>query len=275
MAISRVKPGGWATYEQLTSTQLNSLDTNFTYVLDKRSGQTDTLESDVSVTGDLDISGDVTIRNNLTFDTAAGTGNIVLSSSEVRLSTSASIFVASGGTIKMATSSQIPVFDAAQTFTRQIVPFMPLSNRVIGGTTEWAPGTSINASVGTYLVNTQTDSVFSIDVTPWVGATLTNVSVYYKVEYSHFPTSKLSAKLTKFLLSNPSTASDIVAGTASGADAASYFNGGVVQTLSLTASEVMTESYRYILTIFCDSDISGAGLYGATATYSASNIGPK
>lgn len=207
-------------------------------------GQTDTLESNVAVTGDLDITGDVTIRNNL------------------------------GGTIKMSTSSQIPVFDAAQTFTRQIVPFMPLGNRISHGITEWAPGTSVNGSNGAYLVNTQADSVFSIDISPWVGATLTNISLYYKVEYSHYPISKLSAKVTKFLLSNPSTASDFVTGTASGSDAASYFNSGSVQTLSMNTSEAMTESYRYILTIFSDSDISGAGLYGATASYSVPTSGP-
>jgi hypothetical protein len=48
MSISRVKPN-WGVGEKLTSAQQNQLDTNVTYALDKRSGETDTLESVVQL----------------------------------------------------------------------------------------------------------------------------------------------------------------------------------------------------------------------------------
>lgn len=51
MTIPRVKPGDWSLGEKLTSAQQNELDTNVTYALDKRNGETDTLESVVSLTG--------------------------------------------------------------------------------------------------------------------------------------------------------------------------------------------------------------------------------
>lgn len=49
MTISRVKPAGWGTNETLTSTQATALDVNTVSALDKRSGQTDTLSSTVTV----------------------------------------------------------------------------------------------------------------------------------------------------------------------------------------------------------------------------------
>ena len=51
MSISRVNGPGWGIGDKLTSAQANGLDLNTTYAIDKRSGQTDTLESVVSCTG--------------------------------------------------------------------------------------------------------------------------------------------------------------------------------------------------------------------------------
>ena len=53
MTIGRVKPAGWALNEKLTSAQQNQVDLNTTYALDKRSGQTDTLASNVGVSGGI------------------------------------------------------------------------------------------------------------------------------------------------------------------------------------------------------------------------------
>lgn len=49
MSIPRVKPADWGIGEELSSAQINQLDTNFTYALDKRAGQTDTLSSVVTL----------------------------------------------------------------------------------------------------------------------------------------------------------------------------------------------------------------------------------
>lgn len=48
MSIPRVKPANWGIGDKLTSAEQNELDTNVTYALDKRSGETDTLESIVT-----------------------------------------------------------------------------------------------------------------------------------------------------------------------------------------------------------------------------------
>lgn len=50
MTISRVNALGWAG-DRLTTAQINALDENTTYALDKRDGETDTLESVVSCSG--------------------------------------------------------------------------------------------------------------------------------------------------------------------------------------------------------------------------------
>lgn len=49
MTINRVNAGAWSTGDKLTSGQANGLDLNTTYALDKRSGQTDTLSSVVTL----------------------------------------------------------------------------------------------------------------------------------------------------------------------------------------------------------------------------------
>lgn len=49
MSISRVKPANWGIGDKLTSAEQNQLDTNVTYAVDKRAGQTDTLGSVVTL----------------------------------------------------------------------------------------------------------------------------------------------------------------------------------------------------------------------------------
>ncbi len=51
MTIDLVNPATWGVAEKLTSSQVNDLDAQGTYALDKRAGETDTLESVVSADG--------------------------------------------------------------------------------------------------------------------------------------------------------------------------------------------------------------------------------
>lgn len=51
MPLSRTNPPGWSVGEKLTSAQINALDTALTNALDKRSGQSDTLQSVVTASG--------------------------------------------------------------------------------------------------------------------------------------------------------------------------------------------------------------------------------
>jgi hypothetical protein len=79
MTIARVKPATWGVGEKLTSGQQNQLDINTTYALDKRSGETDTLESVVSCAGAGRIVGTVIDGPN------AATTHPVSSGSSIRL----------------------------------------------------------------------------------------------------------------------------------------------------------------------------------------------
>lgn len=51
MTIARIKSPDWGVGEILTAAQMNALDANVTNALDKRSGQTDTLESVITTSG--------------------------------------------------------------------------------------------------------------------------------------------------------------------------------------------------------------------------------
>lgn len=87
MAISRVKPANWGIGEKLTSAQQNQLDTNVTYSLDKRAGQTDTLESVVTCSGAGRIIG--TLATGANADTtylASGANSIIRVTSAVTAS---------------------------------------------------------------------------------------------------------------------------------------------------------------------------------------------
>jgi len=65
MTITRIKPGGWGYAEVLTSTQLNAMDANTENALDKIVGHTDTLASNVTITGTTVVSGVFTFNNTV------------------------------------------------------------------------------------------------------------------------------------------------------------------------------------------------------------------
>lgn len=69
MTINRANTFGWATHEKLTSLQQNQVDLNTTYALDKRSGQTDTLSSVISIASGASVS----FLSGSTFNIASGT----------------------------------------------------------------------------------------------------------------------------------------------------------------------------------------------------------
>ena len=53
MTLSRIKPSGWNILEELSSSDLTAVDLNIENALDKRSGQSDFLASDIEVQGPL------------------------------------------------------------------------------------------------------------------------------------------------------------------------------------------------------------------------------
>lgn len=72
MTITRVGP--WVLNQKLTSAQMNSVDLNPTYALDKRTGQSDTLASAVTITGSITATTDKT--QDLTLGIATHTADV-------------------------------------------------------------------------------------------------------------------------------------------------------------------------------------------------------
>jgi hypothetical protein len=93
MTIARAYPPGWGTNNKLTSPQANQLDVNTTYALDKRSGQTDTLASVVTVTGALTVNGGLTVGANPLSVTAAATfsGGLTISTNPLSVTAAATL----------------------------------------------------------------------------------------------------------------------------------------------------------------------------------------
>lgn len=113
MSISRVKSAGWSTNEKLTSAQMNAVDVNSTYALDKRSGQTDTLSSVITIASGGQLSfasgSSITSASGSTF-TFAGAASFAGTAVNTFTSGSATTFnsgstLTLGGTTRFATSS--------------------------------------------------------------------------------------------------------------------------------------------------------------------------
>jgi hypothetical protein len=98
--ISRVKPSTWAVNEKLTSAQINQIDTSLTYALDKRDGYSDTLGSDVTVTG-----GSLTFSSGTSITT--NSGSTALFGGSVAVSSSGTLTVSAGSTTNLASTNTI------------------------------------------------------------------------------------------------------------------------------------------------------------------------
>lgn len=78
-----MNPGLWGVGDKLTSAQQNALDANTSYALDKRSGETDTLESVVTLDGTITVgaAGKVLTSTAGSVIEASGSGKIELKGS--------------------------------------------------------------------------------------------------------------------------------------------------------------------------------------------------
>jgi hypothetical protein len=78
VTINRVNAAGWGVGDKLTSAQQNAIDLNTTYALDKRAGQSDTLDSIVSLGTSGRILPSVTIGPDGNTTINPGNGNTVV-----------------------------------------------------------------------------------------------------------------------------------------------------------------------------------------------------
>lgn len=168
MAIGKVHAGlGWAPKEKLTSIQVNQLDTNAASALDKRSGQTDTLASNVTVTGNLALNGTNTAANLtaalLTVSGATHLNGTTTVAAAMNISgninSTASINLTSGGDITLTDGSVISVPVGASIS-------VPGGSIDVGstGSQSFASGSALTVSTGsTALVHIGSASALYID----------------------------------------------------------------------------------------------------------------
>jgi fibronectin-binding autotransporter adhesin len=121
MSLSRTKT--WAFGEKLTSDQINAVDGNIVNALDKRSGQTDTLASAVTVTGATTFSGTTAINGAMTVTAPITTSNTITTNAGIVFNAGNSITgnmrlagtqtVGTGGTISVTSGGSISIYTGA------------------------------------------------------------------------------------------------------------------------------------------------------------------
>lgn len=78
MTIPRVNGAGWGVGDELTSAEINAIDASATYALDKRAGETDTLESVVTCAGAGRIVSSTVIGANANTTYQVSGGNTII-----------------------------------------------------------------------------------------------------------------------------------------------------------------------------------------------------
>jgi hypothetical protein len=268
MTISRVNAGTWSVGDKLTAAQINQLDVNTTYALDKRAGQTDTLESQVTVasgawlrfangsTGNQLLSG-----SQLTVNSGA---TLTVSGSAVVTGASAKLSTASSGRIEHG-DNDYPLLSASHTGRSRTV-----SQSVLDA--QWM--TSSAWTVGAISLTTVTSpgGVFRLFFEPHNGATLSTVTLHFIAAAGH---GALPAVFPKFDVRRAATASSL-GSTASlrAAGAMSYstallatYNDGAVKTIAFSCDQnnvIDRSQYLYWIDV---TDESGANSIVGNAYY--------
>jgi hypothetical protein len=266
MSIPRVNTFGWTTNSELTSDQANELDTNITYALDKRDGYSDTLRSQVTISG----NGDVYVGAGTTIDANTSTSTIKASASGAKLEASASgalitatttgakIITSGGATFEVGGADGVfPNFTTSRTLTKRFT----FSNNL---TSVNGLGTAGPISTGwkyaTYgsLMAPATNATQGIIIPHGSlhdGATLSSVAIYIKV-VSHSDVPAVLPAATVYRRAKTSTAVSALSNTASQsftpspADATAWVAGGVIQSWSFTCNQnnvIDLSTYDYIL----------------------------
>lgn len=90
MAITRTFPN-WSFGQKLTSDQANAIDINITNAVDKRSGQSDTVASNITVTGTMALNGINTVGGFTTFTAPIVTSNTIQTTGQVTFASGSSM----------------------------------------------------------------------------------------------------------------------------------------------------------------------------------------
>ena len=236
MTFARVKPGNWAVGEELTSAQMNTLDTDHSNAVDKTG---DTISGTIHVSGAGKISADL-------HDTVVSTVDAGISTA---VSHGVSINNDTGLVLEGSTSW--PCFRTNRSRTMTVPPFIVSISTSAGwtqdGFTTTGPATNNTA-------------IFSIP-SPHDGATITQVDCVFAVGASHAAAPANRPKMDVFRvqdatvlgvaptsvlsLSSAGAATFPLPGAGTGAD---YYALGVLQGWSITCDQnnvVDRGKYRY------------------------------
>lgn len=252
MSITRAKVSGWSTGEEVTHTQLNNVDLNATYALDKRSGQSDTLASAVSVTGSVTAGsgGSLAVGSGGAFNVQSGGSVAVASGGAVTMASGSSLTIngatcsiamGAGCSVALISAATLSLTGAGTNLTlnsgAQLRSNAAGSIVLAGGSSDYPAfsatrsltkrfGFNIQASQdkslgwkynGGYtaprLISTAVSDVGHFEIPIHDGATLSSVTVYYSIATSHFPANKLSFAVRRNPGNGSAESSLVVAGS--------------------------------------------------------------
>lgn len=273
MAFTRVNPAGWAVSDKLTSAQINTLDTDHAGALDKRSGQTDTLLSSVTVSG----AGQITANSSAAILSSVANGitsNVV---GGIQAAVAAGIQSTAAGGIQLAGGTlDWPTFQFARSYS-QIVP--PVLVYYLGTLPQQ---TSILTALGS-------GASYTFSFRPHHGATINTVTMVFAVGQGHAQVpvglpSLIVYRGQDLTTTGVAVASETAASLrAAGAavlvpapnTAAGYFASGNVQPLVFTADQnavVDRAKFQYFITVQDENgtgSLSGNKFLGFIVNYSA------
>lgn len=139
MTISKVNAPTWSVGEKLTAAQINAIDTNVTYAVDKRAGQTDSIGSALTVAS----GGSVTIASGASIVAQPGstvTGFPVIAADLTAL---AAIAAPADGTVRLVPA--LGVYTFKTTATTGLTPFRVAAGDATPG--GWLSGTAYQTSL--------------------------------------------------------------------------------------------------------------------------------
>lgn len=240
MATSITKPSGWAVNEKLTSAQMTAVDINAGSGLDKRTGETDTLDSTISVTGT--ISADVT------------DAIVVANGGSIGVESGGLIDVKTGGQLLLSGTNKVSL--ASRSVTRKMGMFHP------DDPTQW---TNID---GFFQTDTTSAAIAWVDLDLPHNSTLTALSVSVSAGSGHGGLPAVMPAIRAYQM----TDSDSVAITVSTSDTSASV-GAFQSTHSISVSGLSVlidrSTSRYALRFTSESGLNAADdllLFSCTAT---------
>lgn len=298
MTISNVKPGGWVIGENFTAAQATALDNQTTYALDKRSGQTDQLDSSIDVRGyvgfgptsTLEVEGaaevsvilgnptgvvqvrdggkiDVKTDGYLNIDagvqTVKNSGKIkVNTAGGIELNGAGALVSQFDGSIKLGSGDDWIAYDS---------PYRSFQHHFgFGGTGKFYSGANgWSSSNGQYMVASDLGTTFVCDlpIPDFAnGATLAGLTVWYQTNNVHSPLNP--AKVEVFMVDPTTCTATSMCG--SGPESLVYLTSSPQNITATTniGSTIDLERYRYFLRLTEESGTSAVA--GDTQVWSFS-----